>query len=271
MHNSSVHQSSKGLVYLVGAGPGDPDLITIKGVKALEQADVVVYDRLANPELLSYAPDEAEHIFVGKKPGKPSARQEQINTILIAKAQRGKTVVRLKGGDPFIFGRGGEECLALKKAAVPYRIVPGISSSLSVPAYAGIPLTHRKVSRSVTIITGHTLGKSSVNQNWEALTEADSLVILMGIRNMETITRNLQLHGKPGSTPAAVVEQGTTDSQKTVTGTLSDIAEKARKISSPGIIVVGKTAAMAEKIGWFKQNQFPADVIDSVQSVSVSI
>lgn len=241
---------SDGLVYLVGAGPGDPELVTLKAVKALGKADVVVYDRLSNPELLSYASEKAEHIYVGKKPGKPSAKQEQINAILISKARAGQTVVRLKGGDPFIFGRGGEECLALKNANITYQVVPGISSSLSVPAYAGIPLTHRSVSRSVTIVTGHTVGTNRVDQDWNALSKSETLVILMGMRNMEIITSRLLDEGMRSDTPAAVIQNGTRANQQSVTGTLSDIAQKAEGLSSPGIIVIGETAKLADQLSW---------------------
>jgi len=241
---------SDGLVYLVGAGPGDPDLVTLKAVKALGKADVVVYDRLSNPELLSYASEKAEHIYVGKKPGKPSAKQEQINAILISKARAGQTVVRLKGGDPFIFGRGGEECLALKNANITYQVVPGISSSLSVPAYAGIPLTHRSVSRSVTIVTGHTVGRNSVDQDWNALSKSETLVILMGMRNMGIITSRLLDEGMASNTPAAVIQNGTHANQRSVTGTLSTITQKAEDLASPGIIVVGETAKLADELSW---------------------
>ena len=248
--NRKQSVSSDGMVYLVGAGPGDPDLVTLKAIKALGKADVVVYDRLSNPELLSYAPDSAEHIYVGKKPGKPSAKQDQINAILISKARTGNIVVRLKGGDPFIFGRGGEECIALKNANLAYQVVPGISSSLSVPAYAGIPLTHRSVSRSVTIVTGHTVGKNRVDQDWNALSKSETLVILMGMRNMGTITRRLLTEGMPADTPAAVVQRGTHADQRSVTGTLSTITQKAADLASPGIIVIGETAKFADQLSW---------------------
>jgi len=245
---------SDGLVYLVGAGPGDPDLVTLKAVKALGKADVVVYDRLSNPELLSYASEKAEHIYVGKKPGKPSAKQKQINAILISKARAGKTIVRLKGGDPFIFGRGGEECLALKNANITYQVVPGISSSLSVPAYAGIPLTHRSVSRSVTIVTGHTVGKNSVDQDWNALSKSETLVILMGMRNMGIITSRLLDEGMESDTPAAVIQNGTHANQQSVTGILSTITQKAEGLSSPGIIVIGETAKLADELSWISSS-----------------
>ena len=247
----SIHPKNKGKVYIVGAGPGDPELITLKAVKALEKADIVVYDRLANPELLAHTSGSAEHVYVGKKPGKPSARQEQINNILIGEARAGKTVVRLKGGDPFVFGRGGEECLALKSQNIPYSLIPGISSALSVPAYGGIPVTHRAVSRSFTVITGHTIGKNNINQDWDALSKSDTLVILMGMRNLPVISKKLMDFGLPTSTPATVIERGSQPDQQTVTGTLATIAEKAAPLSSPGIIVIGKTAAMADELAWF--------------------
>ncbi|MEX0845016.1 MAG: uroporphyrinogen-III C-methyltransferase [Balneolaceae bacterium] len=247
----SYQEKKNGKVYLVGAGPGDPDLITVRGAEVLGQADVIVYDRLANPELLDYTPEASEHIYVGKKPGQPSVSQKQINLILVVKARDGKVVVRLKGGDPFIFGRGGEECEALKANQVAYEVIPGISSALSAPAYAGIPLTHRKVARSFTVVTGHTITGTNAFDNWEHLAYADTLVVLMGVKNLGKISDLLIGLGKDGGTPVAVIEKATYQSQKTVIGTLDNIAEKASHSSPPATIVIGELAAMGNDLAWF--------------------
>ncbi len=244
-----------GKVYLVGAGPGDPDLITVKGAKVLEKADVIVYDRLANPELLSLTRDRSEHLYVGKRPGKPSVSQEQINHILITKAQEGKTVARLKGGDPFVFGRGGEECEALRKENIPFEIVPGISSALAAPAFAGIPVTHRNVARSFTVVTGHTIKNADTFANWEHLVNADTLVILMGMKSLPNIAEILIKYGRKADTPVGVIEQATYQSQRTVLGTLETIAEKARSLSPPGTIVIGELAAKSNDLAWFQTEE----------------
>ncbi|MTI87908.1 MAG: uroporphyrinogen-III C-methyltransferase [Balneolaceae bacterium] len=243
----------RGKVYLVGAGPGDPDLITVKGSKALEQADVIVYDRLINPELLALTTEESEHIYVGKTPGKPSVSQEQINTILIAKAKSGKMVVRLKGGDPFVFGRGGEECEELKANDISYEVIPGISSALAAPSFAGIPITHRKAGRSFTVVTGHTITGSDTFKNWGHLAYADTLVVLMGVRNLGAISAELIEHGRDGGTPVAVIERATYESQKVVYGNLENIKEKASETSPPATIVIGELAAMCNDLSWFKE------------------
>lgn len=250
-----------GTVYLVGAGPGDPELITVKGSNILKAADVIVYDRLANPELLSITSEESEHIYVGKRPGKPSVSQEQINHILITKAQEGKKVARLKGGDSFVFGRGGEECLALKAANISYEVVPGISSALAAPAYAGIPVTHRKVARSFTVVTGHTIKNSDSFENWGHLAQADTLVVLMGMRNLQKITDRLISFGRSTDTPVAVIEKATYDSQKTVLGTLETIADDASHLSSPATIVVGELASKHSELSWFKTEAFENEAI----------
>ena len=241
------------MVYLVGAGPGDPELITVKGANILKKADVIVYDRLANPELLSMTSFDSEHIYVGKRPDKPSVSQSQINHILITKAREGKIVARLKGGDPFVFGRGGEECEALRAEKIPYEIVPGISSALTAPAFAGIPVTHRNVARSFTVVTGHTVKKSDDLENWEHLAFADTLVVLMGMRNLSKIADNLIKHGRDSNTPVVVVQKATYKNQKVVRGKLSNIAEKAKGLSSPATIIIGKVAAKSEVLAWFQQ------------------
>lgn len=250
----------KGTVYLVGAGPGDPDLITIKGSKVLELADVIVYDRLANPELLGFTREDSEHIYVGKSPDKPSVSQEQINQILISKALSGKHVARLKGGDPFVFGRGGEECEAMRASGVPYEVIPGISSALAAPSFAGIPVTHRNAARSFTVVTGHTITGTDDFENWCHLVHADTLVILMGMRNLSRISETLIKLGRDSGTPAAVIEKATFDTQKVVVGSLSDIAEKAAKLSPPATIVIGKLAAMSHDLAWFNQKALEDEI-----------
>lgn len=252
MSSDLYHTTVIGKVYLVGAGPGDPELITVKGSRVLKEADVIVYDRLANPELLSLTPERSEHIYVGKRPGKPSVSQDQINRILVAKAREGKTVARLKGGDPFVFGRGGEECEALKAEEVPYEVVPGISSALAAPAFAGIPVTHRKVARSFTVVTGHTVKNSPDFENWGHLAHADTLVILMGMRNLANIADTLIGYGRASDTPAAVIEKATYREQKAVVATLETIADRTAHLSPPAVIVVGELATMGYELDWFQ-------------------
>ena len=251
---------ANGMVYLVGAGPGDADLITVKGLRCLRAADVIVYDRLISPALLEEASPHAERVFVGKESGCHTLAQEQINALLIAQARRGRTVVRLKGGDPFLFGRGGEEALALAEAGIPYEIVPGVSSALAVPAYAGIPVTHRNYAAQVTIVTGHesTADGPSASVNWEALAKLEgTLVILMGLANLATISGRLIASGMAPQTPAAVIEQGTLPAQRVVSGALEDIAAlvSAAKLRSPAIIVIGAVAALRESLAWFDSLQ----------------
>ncbi|MEX2464042.1 MAG: uroporphyrinogen-III C-methyltransferase [Balneolaceae bacterium] len=249
----------KGTVFLVGAGPGDPDLITVRGLNAIKKAEVVVHDRLANPELLSNAPENAEKIYVGKQPDKASVSQAQINRILIAKANEGKTVVRLKGGDPFIFGRGGEECEALVEENILFEIIPGISSSMAAPAYAGIPLTHRGKARSFTVVTGYTKDKKHLFDNWEHIAYSDTIVVLMGMKNLSEIVGRLTNFGRSPQTPVAVIESATYTNQKTVIGTLATIVGKVSGLKPPATIVIGELAALGNKLAWFKE---PAEASD---------
>lgn len=250
---------SKGKVYLIGAGPGDPDLITVKGSKLLGVADIIVYDRLANPELLSFTSDQSEHLYVGKKPGQPSVSQDQINRILINNALEGKIVARLKGGDPFVFGRGGEECEALRSNNIPFEVVPGISSALSAPAYAGIPVTHRNVARSFTVVTGHTIKNSDTFANWEHLVYADTLVVLMGMRSLPKIAEVLINYGRSADTPVGVIANATYETQETVLGTLATIGKKAESLDPPGTIVIGELAAKSSQLAWFKCNEISSN------------
>lgn len=241
-----------GKVYLVGAGPGDPGLITVRGLELLRGASVVVYDQLVHPALLEEAGAEAVKIFVGKKAGRHCIAQEEINRALIAYARAGHNVVRLKGGDPFVFGRGGEEAEALAEAGIEFEIVPGVSSAIAVPAYAGIPLTHRKYASSFAVVTGHEARKPNASVHWSKLaTAADTLVILMGLGNLPIIVKELIRHGRAPETPAAVIASGTTDAQESVTGTLADIVEKSARLKAPAAIVVGQVVSLADKLEWF--------------------
>jgi uroporphyrinogen III methyltransferase/synthase len=246
----------KAKVYLVGAGPGDPGLITVKGRKCIQQADVIIYDYLASPALLNDARESAQLIYVGKKGGDHTLSQDEINSLIVEKARSGGIVCRLKGGDPFIFGRGGEEAEVLFKAGLPFEIVPGVTSAIAAAAYAGIPLTHRKLASTLAFITGHEdPEKEETGINWSSLASGiGTLVFFMGVKNLPHITRNLIDHGKPANTPVALIQWGTTSSQKTVTGTLESIVEKARSagIKAPAIIVVGDVVHLRKKLKWFE-------------------
>ena len=242
-------------VYLVGAGPGDPDLISVKGINCLKKADVIVYDRLLDERLLDAVPTEVERIYVGKTAGEHIKPQNEINELLVNKAREGKIVVRLKGGDPFVLGRGGEEAEVLVQNAVPFEVVPGVTSAVAVPAYAGIPVTHRGLASSFAVITGHEdPGKDSSSINWEKLSAGvDTLIFLMGMKNLPEIVSRLVEHGRPASTPVAVIKEGTRPEQATVTGSLEDIVNKVkeRHLTSPAVIVVGEVVKLREKLRWF--------------------
>jgi uroporphyrin-III C-methyltransferase len=244
-----------GFVSLVGAGPGDPDLLTLKGLRRLRAADVVIYDALVNEELLRECRAEAELIYAGKRAGQRSRSQDAINALLIEKAHAGLQVVRLKGGDPFVFGRGGEEAEALQAAGVAWEVVPGVTSAIGAPAYAGIPITHRAVASSVAFVTGHEdPARPETRINWQALaTGIDTLVFLMGIGRLGYIAEQLVLHGRPGGTPAAVIRWGTTPQQETVTGTLETIAAAVERagLTPPATLVVGEVVRLRERLSWF--------------------
>lgn len=252
-----MSQVATGKVYLVGAGPGDPGLITVRGRELLQAADVVVYDYLANPALLRYAKPEAEFIYVGKQAGQHSMKQEDINALLVRLGREGQLVVRLKGGDPFVFGRGGEEAEALLEAGLSFEIVPGISSVVAVPAYAGIPVTHRNFVSSFTVITGHENANRSPYESrldWEALAgSSGTLIFLMGVRHLEELSARLIEVGKSPNTPAAVVQWGTTWQQKVVSGTLANIAAEAHQagIEPPAVTIVGEVAGLRDRLRWF--------------------
>lgn len=242
----------KGKVYLVGAGCGDPELITWKGLNLLRKCDVVLYDDLVASKLLEETKQACELIFVGKRYGKHSLPQNETNDLLIKKAKEGKTVVRLKGGDPFVFGRGGEEVLALQEENIPYEVVSGVTSSIAVPAAAGIPVTHRKTARSFHVITGHTAanGETTLTENLDTLAKLEgTLVFLMGLHHLEEICDGLLEGGKKAKTPAAVISKGTTPQQKVVRANLGELAEKVReaKLEAPAVIVIGETAELNVK------------------------
>lgn len=246
-----------GKVYLVGAGPGDPKLLTLKAVEVLKNADVIVYDRLVNKSILKHAKPEAEKIYAGKAAGRHVLSQDKINELLIKSALEGKTVVRLKGGDPFLFGRGGEEAEALAEKGVKFEVVPGVSSALAAPAYAGIPLTHRFHSSSIAIVTGSQAEDAGKTVKWNRLANAvDTLVILMGLEPLKSITETLIKEGLNPDTPAAVIEWGTLKRQRVLIGRLSNIAEEAeaKKFKPPSVIVVGETVQSGRKLSWFKKS-----------------
>jgi len=244
-----------GTVYLIGAGPGDPGLLTIKAKECIETADVVVYDYLASPFLLEYARNEAQIIYVGKKGGDHTLSQDNINLLLVDKARQGFDVARLKGGDPFVFGRGGEEAQMLLSHKVPYEVVPGVTSAIAAPAYAGIPVTHRDHTSFVSFITGHEdPTKKDSSMQWDVYAKSNAtLVFLMGVKNLENIVKNLIKHGKSSDTPAALVRWGTTARQQTVTGTLETIAERVKQagLKSPAIIIIGHVVSLRDELSWF--------------------
>ncbi|MGM0854078.1 MAG: uroporphyrinogen-III C-methyltransferase [Bacillota bacterium] len=245
-----------GKVYLVGAGPGDPELITLKALKSIQKADVILYDRLVNKELLSHAKKGADLIYCGKLPNYHTMKQDTINHFLVRYAASGKVVVRLKGGDPFVFGRGGEEAEALAKKGIPFEIVPGITSGIAAAAYAGIPVTHRDASSSVAFVTGHKQNNQQEDEKWESLAKGiDTLAIYMGVSNLPYIKEKLIQYGKCEDTPVALVHWGTTEVQRTVTGTLDTIIDivKEENIENPSMIIVGEVVRFREKIQWFEE------------------
>jgi uroporphyrinogen III methyltransferase / synthase len=248
----------RGKVYLVGAGPGDPGLITVRGLRLLRQAEVLIYDRLVHPDLVAEAPADAVRIYVGKESGRHCMPQERINRLLVTSAQQGAVVVRLKGGDPFVFGRGGEEAQTLVEAGIPFEIVPGVSSAVAVPAYAGIPLTHRKVASSFAVLTGHEEGKKEKSSlPWgEVATAVDTLVVLMGVKSLPQIVPQLINAGRSPETPVALIRQGTTAEQHTIIGTLADIVAKAEtvKLAPPVVTVIGEVVRLRAQLQWFAEN-----------------
>ncbi len=269
MPTDSVHPPTSpavGTVYLVGAGPGDPGLITVRGADLLAAADVVVYDALANPRLLARCPT-AENVYVGKRAASHSMTQDQINAVLVEHARRGKRVVRLKGGDPFVFGRGGEECEALAAAGVPFEVVPGITAAIAAPAYAGIPVTHRDLNSSFTLLTGHEKEESyrdpeakqrdlgaGTDMDWPAIARLPCVAFYMGVRSLPRICAKLVEHGLDPSTPAATIQWGTTPRQRTVVGTVADLPGRvaAAGVAPPALTIIGRVVSLRPTMNWFE-------------------
>ena len=249
--------SEPGIVYLVGAGPGDPGLLTLRGKECLEAADVVVYDNLANPEFLSYAPESAERVYVGKRAGQHTLKQGQINALLVERGRAGCRVVRLKGGDPFVFGRGGEEALDLQAAGIPVEIVPGVTSGVAAPAYAGIPVTHRTLTSVLTFVTGHEdPEKEESALDWDALAKGGgTLAFYMGVGNLSGIARRLVRGGRSPDTPVALIRNGTLPTQRVVEGTLGTIVARVAEagLKPPAIILVGDVVGLRRDLQWFEK------------------
>ncbi len=250
-----MNEMRPGTVYLIGAGPGDPGLLTVKGLRALQAADVVIYDYLVDPAIVRQGRTDAEYIYVGKQAGQHTLEQDEINDLLVQHARAGQTVVRLKGGDPFVFGRGGEEAERLVAEGIPWEVVPGISSAVAAPAYAGIPVTQRGMAASFTVITGHEdPTKAASDIDWASLgAGTGTLIFLMGVGNLASIAAQLTAHGRPASTPVAVIRWGTTPRQEVVSGTLADIADRvqAAGLKPPAVTLVGPVAALREQLAWF--------------------
>lgn len=239
-------------VYLTGAGPGDIELMTVKALRLVQNADVIIYDRLANPEILKETKENAELIFVGKEKGNHRVPQDEINEIIYQCSLKYENVVRLKGGDPFVFGRGGEEALYLKERDVKFEIVPGVTSAISVPAYAGIPVTNRGITPSFRVVTGHRKSSDNIaNINWNSFIEDETIVFLMGLHNIELIVTKLLEVGKAADYPCAIISNGTTKNQKVITGTLKDIVSKSKDAQSPAIIIVGEVVNLRDELRWF--------------------
>ena len=243
-----------GNVYLTGAGPGDVELLTLKAARVIKEADVVIYDRLANPEILKMAKDGCEFVYVGKEDGRHIMPQEEINEVIYQNSLKYENVVRLKGGDPFVFGRGGEEAIYLQERGQTFEIIPGITSAVSAPAYAGIPVTHRGVAVSFRVVTGHESPNKKESQiPWDNFKTDDTIVFLMGLHNLPKISKKLQEVGKPADYPCAVISRGTTKDQTVVVGTLDDIVKKSKGVPTPALIIVGHVVELREQLKWFGQ------------------
>ncbi|ABB45263.1 uroporphyrinogen-III C-methyltransferase [Sulfurimonas denitrificans DSM 1251] len=245
-----------GKVHLTGAGPGDIELLTIKALRVIKEADVIIYDRLANPDILQEAKNGCEFVYVGKEDGRHIVPQDDINEVIYQNALKHENVVRLKGGDPFVFGRGGEEALYLRDRGISFDVIPGITSAISAPAYAGIPVTHRGVSVSFRVVTGHESPNKKESQiPWETFKTDDTIVFLMGLHNLPKISKKLMEIGKPKNYPCAVISKGTTKEQSVVVGTLEDIVAKTKDVPTPALIVVGRVVELREQLQWFEGNE----------------
>jgi len=243
-----------GKVYLTGAGPGDIDLLTVKALRVVQEADVIIYDRLANPDILQQAKSGCEFIYVGKEDSHHTLPQEEINEVIYQAALKYEHVVRLKGGDPLVFGRGGEEGIYLRERGIAFEFIPGITSAIAVPEYAGIPVTHRGITVSFRVVTGHESPHKKQSQiPWQNYKTDDTIVFLMGLHNLDKITKKLMEIGKPPEHPVAVISRGTTPDEKTVVGTLADIYEKAKELPTPALIVVGEVVKLREQLSWFEK------------------
>jgi uroporphyrin-III C-methyltransferase/precorrin-2 dehydrogenase/sirohydrochlorin ferrochelatase len=251
--HASGHPKGKGEVYLVGAGPGDPELLTLRALKLMQCADVALYDNLISPEVLDLLPPSTERVYVGKRRAKHTMRQEEINALLVRHAKAGRRVLRLKGGDPFIFGRGGEEIDTLSTNGIAFEVVPGITAALGVAAYAGIPLTHRDHAQSCLFVTGH-LKDGTMDLDWAALARPrQTLVVYMGLLGLPVLCAKLVAHGMKAATPAAVVQQGTADTQRVVTGTLKTLPRRAAaaELHGPTLTIVGDVVRLRKRLNWF--------------------
>ncbi len=243
-----------GKVYLTGAGPGDIDLLTVKALRIIKKADVIIYDRLANPLILKEARNGCKFVYVGKEDSHHTLPQEEINLLLYQNALKHECVVRLKGGDPLVFGRGGEEGIFLRERGIDFEFIPGITSAIAVPEYAGIPVTHRGVTVSFRVVTGHESKNKEHSQiPWQNYKTDDTIVFLMGLHRLDKIAAKLIEIGKPKDYPVAVISRGTTPDEKTVTGTLENIYEKAKDLPTPALIVVGAVVKLREQLNWFEK------------------